>query len=369
MPVKVFVHLAFGQDAANHGKKYIEGRAPDKVPYGYHHAESEKFRLSFSKDFPEGSLFSRIRRQLLLRIGFDLIHAWRNRTEMFAADVIWTHTEREHLAIATFLFFMPKSRRPKLIAQSVWLFDEWHTLSLLKRSCYRSLLRTADVLTVLSPENLQVMRKEVPEVKGVLMLFGISLDSFPIVEIKVQPIHNRPIRILSLGNDRHRDWSTLLSAFASKVEVELRIATRNLSLENVAGCGNVQVLQPTSMQDIKGLYSWADLVVLTLEHNQHASGITVVLEAVSCGVPVICSDVGGLKAYFTDEQVCYIPVDDIDALWESAMKLASDEKKCEQMARLAQQRLQDADLTSRGFALRHCLLTEQLLLPDNSGKI
>ncbi|KAF0189229.1 MAG: glycosyltransferase-like [Desulfobulbaceae bacterium] len=369
MPVNIFVHLTFGQDAANHEKKYIEGRAPDKVPYGYHHAEGEKFRLSFSKDFPEGNLFGRIRRRLLLMIGFDLIHAWRNRTEMFSADVIWTHTECEHLAISTLLIFMPKSRRPKLIAQSVWLFDKWHTLSPLKRSCYRSLLKHADVLTVHSPENLKIMRREVPEVEGVLMLFGISQDSFPIETIKARPTLNRQIRILSLGNDMHRDWSTLLRAFANKVDVELRIATRNLSLENVAGLENVNVLQPSSLQDIKELYSWADLVVVTLKHNLHASGITVVLEAVSCGVPVICSDVGGLKAYFTNEQVCYVPVGDIDALWKSAIKLASDEKKCEEMARLAQQRLLEADLTSRGFALRHCLLTEQLLMSDPSAII
>jgi hypothetical protein len=26
-------------------------------------------------------------------VGFDLIHAWRNRKGLFAADIVWTHTE------------------------------------------------------------------------------------------------------------------------------------------------------------------------------------------------------------------------------------------------------------------------------------
>jgi hypothetical protein len=53
-------------------------------------------------------------------------------------------------------------------------------------------------------------------------------------------------------------------------------------------------------------FGLADIVALTIRPNLHASGITVLQEAAIRGVPVICSNVGGLKAYFSDEEVYFI---------------------------------------------------------------
>lgn len=35
--------------------------------------------------------------RLLSRLGFDLVHAWRDRRALNDADAIWAHTEREHI--------------------------------------------------------------------------------------------------------------------------------------------------------------------------------------------------------------------------------------------------------------------------------
>ena len=71
--------------------------------YGYHHAESDEFRLTYSQDARESKPVRLLRRALKAAFGFDFIHTWRNRDEMLRSDVIWTHTEQEWLSAALML--------------------------------------------------------------------------------------------------------------------------------------------------------------------------------------------------------------------------------------------------------------------------
>jgi hypothetical protein len=82
-------------------------------------------------------------------LGVDLLHACRNRVGMLNSDAIWTHTEREHLAVSLLLKLWRKTKRPRLIANSVWLADHWHDLPSWKEALYRWLMAEADVLTAL----------------------------------------------------------------------------------------------------------------------------------------------------------------------------------------------------------------------------
>ena len=56
-------------------------------------------------------------------------------------------------------------------------------------------------------------------------------------------------------------------------------------------------------EEVRTLHQWADLVVVPLKPNLHASGLTVVFESISCGVPLICTDTGGLRAYFSQDEL------------------------------------------------------------------
>jgi hypothetical protein len=110
------------------------------------------------------------------------------------------------LLLFQILFWKP---RPKLIAQSVWLFDRWHDFSSIKQWLLSRLIKKADLLTVLSPENLKVARSLFPHVRSEFVLFGINADK--LTPVKKEKSH-LPIRILSLGNNPHRDWQILINA-------------------------------------------------------------------------------------------------------------------------------------------------------------
>lgn len=199
---KVHVHLFHGADPRTYRKGEDIG-----CLYGYHHAESDEFALTYSQDARERRIGSIVRRALKAALGFDIVHAWRNRDALLNADVIWTHTEQEHLAAALVLKLGgQRGKRPLLLAQSVWLFDRWAGYGALRRWLYRKLLARADVLTTLARDNAALCRRYLQR-DAVFVLYGLNTQDFPIDEPQ-QWRPSRPLRIAAIGNDRDRDWKT-----------------------------------------------------------------------------------------------------------------------------------------------------------------
>ena len=124
---------------------------------------------------------------------------------------------------------------------------------------------------------------------------------------------------------------------------------------------NVSLVHPKTNQEYIDLYRWADVVALALNPNLHGSGITVIEEATVRGVPVVVTDIGGLRGYFSDQEVRYVPAGDPAAMHEAIVALADDDDARVRMVERAQRRMLEAGLTSRGFAQRHAELSRQLL--------
>lgn len=361
-PIQVFIHLARGFSGGSWNRRWKEGRIlgiNEPFPYGYHRAESMGCSVSYSQDHPESKLAQFFRLGIRVMLGFDLIHAWRNFRQMQKADIIWTHTESQFLAILTLFQLTPGTARPKLIAQSVWLFDEWHSFSKVRKMLLSRLVANADTLTVHSPENLELAKRLFPKVRSELVLFGIAADT------KIVPAL-RPSRgslnIISLGNDRHRDWRLLIDVVRVQPDWTLKIASRAVESSAVDNVGNVEIVNPETNEELLALYQWADVLVLAIKPNLHASGITVIQEAAVQGVPVICSDAGGLRgAYFSDAEIRFVPPDDVTALREAIHAMAKKPDDRLAFARKAQDRMGPHGLSSESFVKRHVEISRELL--------
>ncbi|HVZ31505.1 MAG TPA: glycosyltransferase, partial [Polyangiaceae bacterium] len=124
----------------------------------------------------------------------------------------------------------------------------------------------------------------------------------------------------------------------------------------------------TSHAEIVERYRWADVVVVPLKANRHASGITAVLEAVFLGKPVVASDTGGIDWYFDRDQLALCPVGEAAALRRAVEMIAENPAEAERRARAAQAAVTRKNLTSKGYDARHVALTEELLATPQSAR-
>jgi glycosyltransferase involved in cell wall biosynthesis len=347
----VHVHLFYGADPRQY-------RVGDNIGclYGYHHAESPEFELSYSRDANESKPMRMMRRALKKVIGFDFIHTWRNREAILAADAIWTHTEQEYLSVA--LLLMMKRANPLLLAQSIWLLDKWKSYGTLRRWAYRKLIARADILTTHSTVNAALVREYFGR-DAQQVFYGLNTQDFAL-KVPVSWTPHEPLRIGAIGNDRDRDWNTLAQAFRDDSRYEVRIATRR-RVPGALRADNVHVAPAIGLKAARELYDWADVIVVPLRENTHASGLTVLLESVALGKPVIVTDVGGLRDYFGPGHVAYIPAHDPVELRRALDEMRSNPALALARAQAALRHFVARDYTTREFALQHVRLTREAL--------
>ena len=364
---KAYIHLEYDLDVATWQQRY---KTAHETPYGYHHLEEWGYSLAFSKSHRESKAANLLRRVGRRFMGFDLWHAWRNRGQMRKAEAILTFTEREYLGILLLRKLRTLPPSALLIANTIWLFNAWEELPRWKQQLYSWLIKTdaCTVLTFHSEENLRVARSRFPTMRSELVRFGISLDSFPLKPPTfAYEQGTRPLRLLSLGSDPYRDWETLTKAVEGSEGLELWVGA-NLSYEVnrplirfAEGSEQIKVEFLTSVERIHEAYEWADIVVVPLTPNKHSAGTTVILEAVAAGKPVIATDTVGLKSYFDNSEICYVPPHDVEALASAITECVTRAEDTLSRARNAQAKLLSAELTTRGFASRHAVLIENLL--------
>ena len=357
MSTKVHVHLFYGADPRFY-------RPGDNIGclYGYHHAESDAFALSYSKDARESKPMRLVRRALKAALGFDFIHTWRNRADMLRSDVIWTHTEQEWLSAALMLLLSGRKAgadsSPLLLAQSVWLLDKWPSYGIVRKWLYRKLMTRADQLTTLASENAALCKRYFDR-DAKPLLYGLNTQDFP-VKVPAEWKPHSPIRIAAIGNDRDRDWETLIKAFGNDARYTVKLATRRRIPASLRA-PNVEIALFSGIRKQHELYDWADVIVVPLRPNTHASGITVMLEAAAVGKPMIVTDVGALQDYFPVGEASYIPPFNAPALRDAVDRLAAAPANALRQAQAAAAGLLTRNLTTQHYALQHVRITQDML--------
>jgi glycosyltransferase involved in cell wall biosynthesis len=358
MPMmQVLVLLEHGRGLTRWAKRYEAGAVYDRTPYDYGSAESDEVHVSFSGDGPDGGAYAFLRKGVLKVTGIDLVHVLRNLRAVRRADVVWTHTETEHLALGVL-----KGLRlplPPVIAQSVWLVDRWPRQNKARRAVYRWAMRHAELVTTLSPVNAALLSQTIGrEVRFVP--YGVKTE--PWVDLPPVPRGDGPLRVLALGNDMHRDWEGLRAVARAGVgEVEVRVLTRQLGPEFAAGIPSMTITQARSVTETAENFAWADVVCLPLHANLHASGITVLLEGAAWSKPCVVTDAGGLDAYFTADEVSYVPVGCSAETWLAALRTLEDPAVAARLVTAMRRRVATDEYSGVGFAGRHVAMSLGLL--------
>jgi glycosyltransferase involved in cell wall biosynthesis len=199
-------------------------------------------------------------------------------------------------------------------------------------------LRTADGLWVLSRPQIDSVRDWLgPGCPPVHFLrFGIDADFYA-----AHPYPQRP-HVVSAGGDRDRDPATLFDALAQvrqrRPDVELTVQTSS-TLTPPEG---VTVVPRLPHVQVAELLASATVVAIPTRANLHASGMTVGLEAMSVGRPVVMSDTPGMRDdYFNDgEDACLVPVGDADAVADRILRLLDDPERAAAMGAAGRARVE-----------------------------
>ena len=271
---------------------------------------------------------------------------------MRAADIIWTHTESQFLGVAAVV-----GPGPILLGQAVWLFDRWAELTAIHRALFRRLIGRVDILTVHSDDNLAIARAAFPGKRVERVPFGIPSERAIVPTLRA----SRPIRVLALGNDRHRDWSTLIAAATGCDDIEVVIFSGTIDRRLATAAANVTVDVLRSNDQLAAEMARATVMCVPLTMNHHASGITVIEEAVLMGVPVVATDIGGLRGYFGDGELRYVGRGDAVALRAAIRAVAADPVAAAAIAVRAQDHLIANGLDANGYIRRHVELSRELI--------
>ncbi|MET0829806.1 MAG: glycosyltransferase [Microbacterium sp.] len=344
------VIVRFGLNPQQWMQRHARGEVVDATPYAYHLAE-QWFALDWSQDRAESRAARWWRMSVRHLLGFDFVHVWRNRRIIQEADAVWTHTEREHLAVALLKTLAPRRYRAVSIAQSVWLWDLWPGLSRVRSGLFRRLLRRHDVEVVLSRVNRDASLEAVPGRTVVRVPFGTHFAAPP----EADAIPASPPRVLVVGNDRHRDWALLAEVAALVPEADFDIISLSEDARSRPWPANVEVRSAPQAQ-VLASYARSTLVALPLRHNRHASGCTVAIEAISAGIPLIVSDAGGIDEYVADADAALVPVGDAAAFADAIRGRLTRPTTSADSAIAA-----DRGLSERDYIARLALLTQATL--------
>lgn len=144
--------------------------------------------------------------------------------------------------------------------------------------------------------------------------------------------------VLSVGTHL-RDFDTLALAAATverkESDIHFAVVTHPERGHVFVGLPHVRVYSHISDDDLLRLYQQADLAVFPL---QDCTANNAVLEAMACGLPIVVTDVGGIRDYVDETCAMLTPRKDAQAIAEAIMQLCSDSALRQQLGKQSREK-------------------------------
>lgn len=338
-----------------YARRFDAGRAPDRAPYGANHAPGGWLTRVLGGGDPR-SFTSRLSRLSKRRLVFDVGQPLRHLSALRRAEYVYCHSEVEYLGVAT-VFRVLRIKRPVLIGQTIWLFAEWDNHPKWRRRLIRWALARVDLFIANARPNTEAGERLVPDGVHVYVPFGVSSIY---ASLDGAPLEGGP-DLLSVGNDRARDWPTLFAAHDRLGgDVTLRVASSRTAVD---GGARVEVRPTETVEELVRLYRDATVSIVSVRPNLHASGITTLLETAAAGGAAVASRAGGLDEYFTDDEVLFVDPGDAEALAVAARRLLDDPQERATRAKRLRAAFDDREYTSAAYWRRITELLESVRPP------
>ena len=325
------VVFASGRDVPAWERRHAEGSAPDRWPYGL-----DRLSLRFPRTTAhEVGLLrpARLLGVLITRRGRRKSGHERTVSVCWEEDVALRMLEQIPTQVA--------------LSGVIWATDDAPSLrAKFKRHLSRKVLRRMDLVWTLSEPQVNIVEKWLgpggPPVR--YLRFGVDHSFY-----SEQPFPTRPM-LFSAGGDRDRDPEMLFKALEivrrRRPDVDVLVQSRT-TRRPPRGVRVVPYLNHVQLRDA---YSRASVVAIATRPNQHASGMTVSLEAMAVGRPVVITDTPGIDDYVRQHETGFlVQPGDHEAMASRVLALLDDHVEAAQMGARARRRV-EADFTSDRMA-------------------
>jgi glycosyltransferase involved in cell wall biosynthesis len=335
------VHYSHTLDPAGWIRDYENGLVPDKLPYGLDRIADYGIDLTV-RSRPRSGVVRRQaeRASRFMTGGFELPDLVRNRNERRAADVVLCWDERAGAFAAARSHFPGE---PPVATGVVWMTDLERTGLDRRLPAIRGLASAACVY-VNAPAQLDVLaRWGVPPDRRHFIHMAVDADFWG-----AEPIEPELDLIVGAGNDRHRDHQLLVEAVrqlrARRPTARLELATHH-PVDVPSGVG---LRYPhRDHRQMRELYGRASVVALAVKQNLHLSGLTVVLEAMAAGRPVVVTEMPGIAEYVIQGETGFLVSRDAGAIVDALETVLADPERANEMGRLGRARV------ANRFTTRH----------------
>jgi Glycosyl transferases group 1 len=321
-----------GRDVAEWSARNARGEVPGKWPYGLDEIADDSQASARNLDAPT-PIARAVSRAVPAKVRARL--AGRRDGEI---GLTWD----ENVALG----MVDGRPYPRMFSGVIWMTDNIASgdPKVLRR--LRMALRSMDGVWVNSRAQIEPLRTflgpDGPAVK--FFRFGVDPDFF-----SAQPYPERPL-LVSVGGDRDRDPRTLFAALerVRALRPELDIVVQ--SSADISPPAGVTKIPHVSHVELRQLYARASVIAVATRPNLHVSGLTVSLESMATGRPVVITDTPGMDDYIRDGDNGYLtPTGDPVALAEAIERLLADPSAAAAVGARGRDRLV-ARMTSRHLA-------------------
>lgn len=324
-------------------QRSLRGEVPSRWPYGLHELQTWDAHVTAASLANPGAAARLLAQVVPGAVRSRLTAGTAGRAGRAGRDVgiTWDENAARRMLI--------QNPHREMYTGVVWLTD----MLAAAPSSYAGLLRALrqmDHLWVLSRPQVDALQDVLGE-KGPpvsFVPFGVDSSFFVQADYPSKPM------VLSVGNDRHRDTETLFSALelvhARRPDVEMVVQTRS-ELQAPKGATRIQ---PVPHRELRQLYARSSVMAVATKSNIHASGLTVALEAMATGRPVVITRTPGMEDYVADGETGLLcEANDPEAMGESILAILEDPGRAREMGQRGRQVLEESFTTShtvRGIA-------------------
>ncbi|WP_458317379.1 glycosyltransferase family 4 protein [Mycolicibacterium brisbanense] len=309
---------------------------PDASPYGLHKLTDHGIDVTFGET-ALGRVGERVAASVRYRTsGLELVEGLVETRARSEADAVLAYDERTGVP-ATLI----RGRNQGPIVLGVgWLTSRAAAPRIHGALAARALPQAARVFAQCDGV-LPTLRQEwgVPRSRLHFVPVGIDTDFYA-----VQPLPEPGSAVIaSAGEDRYRDHRLLVAAVAAlhakHSRIHLELAT-GLPVELPAHLGTLyRGRMDGKMRD---LYRRASVVAVALKPTLSGSGLTVALEAMASGRPVVMTGNPGVSDYVEHGVTgLLVPANDVDAFAAAIDELLADPQRCAEMGAAAAIRVRD----------------------------